>query len=92
MRIEDHLGANAYAKSNVTTPETPRLPKTGERHPYFVFRSFPQLVLRFGEHQCDQVHSTQKTRELSWYIVLIPMDEVWDCLERARNVQSRSGE
>jgi hypothetical protein len=78
MRIEDHVGAKLYA-TNIK-PETFRLPKPGERDPFFgLSRSFYYELEAAGKIRLIRLRKRGNTRG----ITLIPYDEVRNYLRRA---------
>jgi hypothetical protein len=71
MRIEDHLGSNSV-RSNIK-PETFRLPKSGEKDPFFgLSRSFYYELEATGVIRLIRLRKRGNSRG----ITLIPYDEV----------------
>jgi hypothetical protein len=81
MRIEDHVGTNAYSSGNNNIkPETFRLPKSGERDPYFGLSRTAYYELEAeGAIRFIRLRKRGNSRG----ITLIPFDEVQNYMRRA---------
>ena len=83
MRIEDHVGAKLYATT--IKPETFRLPKPGQRDPFFgLSRSFYYELEAAGKIRLIRLRKRGNTRG----ITLIPYEQVLEYVRQARDTDS----